>query len=168
MNNSLNIHALTPNKMKSKLLLVLAFAVSLIFTACNKDDESVTPANTSASMSFSFNGTTKTVESNKIFAASATQGGTTYVAINAYMGSDTVAMTCPLAVGSYPVTFLAGNTIFAYSTSSEDYIATEGTVVVTSIADKKITGTFTASSPSGGLFSPFTVTNGKFANVTYL
>jgi len=153
--------------MKTKLLLALAFAFTLVFTSCKKDDETVAPAVNSASMSFTFNGTEKTVESSKIVAESATSGGTTYVAISGSMGSDTLLITCPLATGTYPVSFLSGNTIVAYSTTAEDYIGIQGTVVVTSVANKKITGTFTASSPSGGLFPEFSITNGKFANVTY-
>lgn len=154
--------------MKTQLLLVLAFAFTLVFTSCKKDDDTVAPAITAPSMSFTFNGTAKTVESTKIAAASGTQGGTTFVSITGTMGADTLIIACPLATGSYPVTFLSGNTIVAYSTSADDYIALEGTVVLTSIADKKLTGTFTASSPSGGLFPEFTITSGKFANVTYL
>jgi hypothetical protein len=76
-----------------------------------------------------------------------------------------IYLTLPKNVGTYPLTSTSNrDAIYVVGNSngtSQDYNGTSGTVVVTSVTDKTITGTFTFTGSDGTTSK--TVTNGKFS-----
>ena len=140
---------------KIKYLCFIAAASAFLFCACGKKN---TPAPFNPIISLKFNGT---AFSSSNFTVSSVPN--TILINGQFIGQATVALSIPNAkVGSFDVATSGATFHFANSPAAQDmYTATSGTIVVTSLTNTTIAGTFAVSVNNVGGVSA-NITDGQF------
>ena len=147
--------------MKTKLFLIASMLFAMTFTACSNDDDQptipVVPV-TADGFTWKENGT-ETVHS-----AASASFSTTYKTLIAKDASNATLFEINLS-GTTPATYSvdASNAI-TYTGVSPYFTATGGSVIITTNANGKMTGSLRAVGNSGGI----TMINGTFKNITVI
>ena len=148
--------------MKKLLSIIIITFFAVATTSCNNDNDDASPATPAPTTGDGFrwtdssSSTEQTVNNpyasdtyNSIFATNT--GGGTVFEIN----------LTSIDVGTYSLT-VSGNALFYQSsTMPSSFSPTSGSVIITTNANNKLSGTFTATGTGGGV----TAVSGSFTNI---
>lgn len=149
--------------MKKLISFALITLISLTFLSCSNDDDNSNPTPVTP---VAGNGFTWTINGTTATKATATanynlQGS----AMNLFATTPGNGTTFEINLtGSTPGTYTlgGGNALYYNLSSTENLVSpTSGTVIITSFANNKVSGTFTASGTGNGVTS----VSGSFTNI---
>ncbi len=133
--------------MKKYTQLFIAFAFSLIFISCSKEEST---SNLPSSISGSFTWTDNT---GLAVTADSAYYDSQYKTIKAFKGGNTRFIEINLTAGT-PATYVIGvSNAFTYLNASNIYIATSGSIVITANASSKMSGTFATAGNGASITS---------------
>lgn len=160
--------------MKKYLILLAIASFSLSFVSCEKDTiEETVAAITPASMSATVNDTVfTTITRVTVFSSTANAFLITGTSLDGKVLSVTIRAS---EVGTYTTSIEledpSSKVGAAWRAHSENFVSNSGTVELTKVdkTKKKISGTFTFTmiNPTSGLTEVFSITEGKFDQLSY-